>query len=117
LQLEYCNWNIACKCENSDWKNGQFIDNPENPECGYLNEQSKTPIGWIPINLHYINVGDIVEEKNHSQEAPTAVVVSMNPFTLVCTKLVQNPVRIHYPLDARNSGSMKYLAIGSLCKR
>lgn len=81
-----CNWNIACKCENSDWKTGHVIENPENPECGYNTEESKTPIGWIPINLHYINVGDIVEERNHSQEAPTAVVVSMNPFTLVCTK-------------------------------
>jgi hypothetical protein len=81
-----CNWSISLVCENPEYKTGRTIDIPENPDCGYLTMESQTPMGWERINQRHMNVGDIVQEKSGQHDGTDAMVVSMVPFILVCTK-------------------------------
>lgn len=41
-----CYWNVAKKCESSDWKDGSAIKVGLPPACGYLTKNSTKPIGW-----------------------------------------------------------------------
>lgn len=45
-----CFWNQKGTCENTNWKSGNPIGNPDEPACGFLFSKTK-PTSWkmIPI--------------------------------------------------------------------